>query len=151
MCLYVQVIIVIEMGGGLKQNFYTSGLKVIRSGFHFFYYSMKLLYVLVLVSMEGNYGQKSIHLVFILFMLILLFSAFILYCFHIHADPISVWFSFIFYGLPNSILQYSLLICLNSYFYICHKRELKHENQIALSIKTIIIYMNLMLHYYARW
>lgn len=116
----------------------------------FFYYSMKLLYVLVLVSMEGNYGQKSIHLVFILLMLILLFSAFILYCFHIHADPISVWFSFIFYGLPNSILQYSLLICLNSYFYLCHKREFKHENQIALSIKTIIIYMNLMLHYYAR-
>lgn len=141
------------MGGGLKQNFYTSGLKVIRSGFHFFFIPWSSYMFKYWYPWKGRElrPKKSIHLVFILLMLILLFSAFILYCFHIHADPISVWFSFIFYGLSNSILQYSLLICLNSYFYLSHKREFKHENQIALSIKTIIIYMNLMLHYYARW
>lgn len=46
-------------------------------------------------------------------------------CFHIH----SLILSYFFYGLLNSNLQYSLLICLNSYFYLFHKREFKHENQ----------------------
>lgn len=34
--------------------------------------------------------------------------------FHIH--PLSLCFSFILYGLLNSVLQYSLLICVCSYF-----------------------------------
>lgn len=68
----------------------------------------------------------------------------------IHAYSISLWFFFILHCLLNSMLQHSLLIRVNSFFYLCYKREFKHANHKALSIKTNTSCMNLMLHYDAR-
>lgn len=127
------------------------GLKVIRSGFHFFFIfreALILARVLVLVSMSGNYGQKSMYLVFLR---IILYSSVHLYW---HVTLLFSYqclsnFTLIFFilnGLLNSILQYSLPIRLDSNLYLCCKREFKHENHIALSIKTIGSSMNLILH-----
>ena len=84
------------------------------------------------------------------FILHYIYTCMSLYCFHIHAYPISLWFSLILHCLLNSMLQHSLLIRVNSFFYLCYKREFKHANHKALSIKTNTSCMNLMLHYDAR-
>lgn len=62
--------------------------------------------------------------------------------FHIHAYPISLRFFVILYGLLNSMLQYSLIICVNSYFYLYSKHEFNHANHRALSIETNTSCMN---------
>lgn len=59
-------------------------------------------------------------------------------------------FTLILYGLLNSLLQYSILIRVDSYFYLCYKRELNHANHISFQIQTITSGMTLMLHFDAR-
>lgn len=66
--------------------------------------------------------------------------------FSIHAYHFSLWFFFILDILLKSMLEYSLFICVKSYFYLRYKREFNHANHETLSIKTNTNCMNLLLH-----
>lgn len=79
--------------------------------------------------MEGTYRQKSMYIVFFLKWLLLCSLVHLhmsLYCCHIHAYAI-FYFSFfiILYFLLNLMVQYFLLIPINSYFYN-HTSSLLH-------------------------